>query len=91
MRRRDVIAGLSGTAAWPSLALGSSQGPATSRGSCWSTAKIIPTAPMIVATLRESLQRAGWTWGQNLAVDLHYGNGDAERMRPPGRTRSWRS
>jgi putative ABC transport system substrate-binding protein len=80
MRRRDVIAGLGGAAAWP--ATGWAQTGSQRRlGILLVYGEAHPDSPVIVETLKESLQRAGWTWGQNLAVDLRYGNGDAERMR----------
>lgn len=80
MRRRDVIAGLGGAAAWPALAAGPAKGQRR-LGILLVYGKAHPDSPVIVDTLKESLNRAGWIWGQNLAVDLQYGNGEAERMR----------
>lgn len=79
MRRRDVIAAL-GAAAWPTFAAGQAKGQRR-LGILLVYGEAHPDSPVIVDTLRESLKRAGWIWGQNLAVDLQYGNGDAARMR----------
>ncbi|MBE7246118.1 MAG: ABC transporter substrate-binding protein [Actinomycetospora chiangmaiensis] len=80
MRRRDVIAGLGGAAAWP--AAGRAQAAGQRRlGILFVYGETHPDTPVIVETLKESLRRAGWVWGENLAVDLRYGDGDADRMR----------
>ncbi len=80
MRRRDVIAALGGAAAWPALAAAPAKGQRR-LGILLVYGESHPDSPVIVETLKESLKRAGWIWGENLTVDLQYGNGDAERMR----------
>lgn len=80
MRRRDVIAALGGAAAWPALAAAPAKGQRR-LGILLVYGAAHPDSPVIVETLKESLKRAGWIWGENLTVDLQYGNGDAERMR----------
>ncbi len=80
MRRRDVLLGLGGAAAWPASSL------AQSGGRRWLGILLVygdthPDSPVIVETVKDSLQRAGWVWGENLAVDLRYGNGVAETLR----------
>lgn len=80
MRRRDVIAGLGGAAAWP--ATGRAQARGQRRlGILLVYGETHPDIPIIIDTLKESLQRDGWIWGQNLAVDLHFGSGDSGKMR----------
>ncbi|GJE14316.1 MULTISPECIES: ABC transporter substrate-binding protein [Methylobacterium] len=79
MRRRDVIAGLGGAAAWPA-AVGAEPGEPRRLGILLVYGEAHPDTSVIVATLQESLRRLGWTWGQNLAVDLRYGDGDADKM-----------
>ena len=80
MRRRDVLASLGGAAAWP--ATGYAQTPARRRlGILLVYGESHPDVPIIVDTLKDSLGRLGWTWGQNLTVDLRLGDGDAEKMR----------
>ena len=80
MRRRDVILGLGVAAAWPASGLAQSGGQRR-LGILLVYGETHPDSPVIVDTLKESLQRAGWIWGQNLAVDLRYGSGDAETLR----------
>lgn len=80
MRRRDVMAGLGSAAAWPAA------GWAQTKGQRRLAILLVygeahPDTPVIIETLRASLHRAGWEWGQNLAVDLQYGDGDTEKMR----------
>jgi putative tryptophan/tyrosine transport system substrate-binding protein len=80
MRRREVIAGLGGAAAWP--VVGPAQAGAQRRlGILLVYGETHPDTPVIVETVKESLRRAGWIWGQDLAVDLRSGEGDADRMR----------
>jgi putative tryptophan/tyrosine transport system substrate-binding protein len=79
MRRRDVIAGLGGAAVWPGTAWSQDRGRRR-LGILLVYGAAHPDSAVIVEALRETLHRAGWTWGQNLLVDLQYGNGDAERM-----------
>ena len=80
MRRRDVIAGLGGAAAWP--ASGWAQAGGQRRlGILLVYGEAHPDTPVIVETLKDSLRRVGWIWGRNLTVDLRYGDGDADRIR----------
>ncbi|MCJ2135060.1 ABC transporter substrate-binding protein [Methylobacterium sp. J-026] len=80
MRRRDVIAGLGGAAIWPMAGRSQTRGQRR-LGILLVYGETHPDSPVIVETLRDNLQRAGWVWGENLAVDLQYGDGDTERMR----------
>ena len=80
MRRRDVMAGLGSTAVWP--AAGWAQTRTQRRlGILLVYGAAHPDSSVIIETLRASLQRAGWIWDQNLAVDLQFGDGDAAKMR----------
>ncbi|MDP4006487.1 ABC transporter substrate-binding protein [Methylobacterium sp. NEAU K] len=80
MRRRDVIAGVGAAVAWP--AEGCAQAGAQRRlGILLVYGESHPDVPIIVDTLRGTLQQLGWTWNRNLAVDLRLGNGDPEKMR----------
>ncbi|MEL6063005.1 MULTISPECIES: ABC transporter substrate-binding protein [unclassified Methylobacterium] len=79
MRRRDVIAGLGGAAILPTA--GWSQADKRRRlGILLVYGAAHPDSPVIVETLRASLRGHGWIWGQNLAVDLQFGDGDTEKM-----------
>jgi putative ABC transport system substrate-binding protein len=79
MRRRDVIAGLGGAAAWPAGAWAQAKGQRR-LGILLVYGEAHPDSPIIVETLKATLDRAGWAWGRNLAVDLRFGDGDAEKM-----------
>jgi putative ABC transport system substrate-binding protein len=80
MRRRDLILGLGGAAAWPGAGRAQS-GVQRRLGVLLVYGETHPDSPVIVETLKASLQRSGWIAGQNLAIDLRYGNGDAETLR----------
>ncbi|MCJ2093285.1 ABC transporter substrate-binding protein [Methylobacterium sp. J-072] len=80
MRRRDILASLGGAAVWPTT--GCDQTPPRRRlGVLLVYGETHPDVPVIVETLKDSLQKLGWIWGQNLTVDLRHGDGDSEKMR----------
>ncbi|MCJ2057683.1 ABC transporter substrate-binding protein [Methylobacterium sp. J-048] len=80
MRRRDVLASLGGAAVWPATGCGQTQ--ARRRlGVLLVYGESHPDVPVIVGTLKDSLQKLGWIWGRNLTVDLRYGDGNSETMR----------
>ncbi|MBC6384372.1 ABC transporter substrate-binding protein, partial [Lactiplantibacillus plantarum] len=80
MRRRDLLLGLGGAVAWP--AAGCGQSPARRRlGVLLVYDEGHPDMPIIIGTLKDSLRKLGWIWGQNLDVDLRYGDGDSSKMR----------
>jgi putative ABC transport system substrate-binding protein len=82
MRRRDFIGGILGSAAaWPLTALAQQQpgrvrliGALTGIGDDSET-------KVRYAAFRQELQRLGWIDGQNVRVDVHFGEGDASRIR----------
>ncbi|MCJ2089903.1 ABC transporter substrate-binding protein [Methylobacterium sp. E-005] len=80
MRRRDVIAGLGGALVSPAAG-GTSPKGQRRLGILLVYGDQHPDSPVIVETLRTSLKQLGWIWGENLAVDLQYGDGNAEKMR----------
>jgi len=80
MRRRDILATIGSAAVWPMT--GCSPNPLPRRlGVLLVYGESHPDVPVIVETLKDSLQKRGWIWGQNLIVDLRYGDGDGEKMR----------
>ena len=81
MRRRDVIAGLGGAAAWTAGGWAQAGGGQRRLGILLVYGETHPDSPVIVETVKDSLRRLGWIWGQNLVVDLRFGDGDAETMR----------
>ena len=69
MRRRDFIAFVCGTAAWPGLAFAQQKRTAKRIG-------FIANAPLPpVKRLRERLQTLGWVEGENLIIESRYGEG----------------
>jgi putative tryptophan/tyrosine transport system substrate-binding protein len=79
MRRREFIGLLGGAAAvWPHA--GHAQ-PAKIRhlGALFVVAE--PQAARWVAALKEGLQKAGWTEGRNLQINLRFGWSDPDRIR----------
>jgi ABC-type uncharacterized transport system substrate-binding protein len=77
MRRRDFIAGLAGTAAWPLTA--SAQQP-TARVGLLSGASFDGPYAVPVATIRQGLQESGFVEGQNLTIESRAANGRYERL-----------
>ncbi|HEV2552029.1 MAG TPA: ABC transporter substrate-binding protein [Stellaceae bacterium] len=81
MRRRDFIAVLGGTLAWP-LTAGAQQ-PERTRlvGVLMGFAETDATAQSMVAAFRDALQKLGWTEGGNLRIELRWGGYDRDRDR----------
>ena len=82
MRRRDFISGVLGSAAvWPLPALAQQQpGRARLIGSLTGIADD-SESKVRYAAFRQELQRLGWIDGQNVRIDVRFGEGNAARMR----------
>jgi putative ABC transport system substrate-binding protein len=82
MRRRDFIGGVLGSAAvWPLPALAQQQpGRVRLIGALTGIADD-PESKVRYAAFREKLQRLGWIDGQNVRIDVRFGEGDASRIR----------
>src|SRR5215467_2537336 len=79
MRRREFIAGLGGTLAWP-LAARTQQRDSVRRIGVLNS--FLENDPLNHASLRETFQelsRLGWENGRNLQIDLHWANGSINR------------
>src|SRR5688572_479240 len=78
MRRREFIGLLGGAALWPHP--GHAQ-PTEIRhlGALFVVAE--PQAARWAAALKEGLQKAGWTEGQNLQINIRFGWSDPDRIR----------
>jgi putative ABC transport system substrate-binding protein len=80
LRRRDFITLLRGAAAWPIAALAQQADRVRRIG------VLMPgdeNDPMVkVSAFTQALADLGWTDGRNLRMDLLWGGGDANRMRP---------
>jgi ABC-type uncharacterized transport system substrate-binding protein len=76
VRRREFIAGLAGTAAWP-LAARAQQGERTRRiGVLMSLAADDPEGQIRLAAFRESMAQLGWNDGDNLRIDTRWATPD---------------
>ena len=79
IRRREVIAGLGGTAAWP-FAARAQLGDWVRRVGCLhALAENDTEAQARVAVLRERLAQLGWT-ERNVRIDQRFAEGDSEQM-----------
>jgi putative ABC transport system substrate-binding protein len=72
MRRREVITLLGGATAWP-LAARAQQGERVRRiGVLMAYAESDREAQTVVAAFRDGLQKAGWTEGHNIRIDIRW-------------------
>ena len=81
MRRRDFINLLGGvTVSWPLAAR--AQQPDRTRvvGVLMGWAETDPATQSLVAAVRDTLAKLGWTEGRNLRIELRWGNGSAARI-----------
>ncbi|MDB5592420.1 ABC transporter substrate-binding protein [Enterovirga sp.] len=81
MRRREFIAAMGGAAAAFPASSWAQQGPLRRLGVLLVYGEQHPDAPLMVGTLKDSLQRLGWIEGQTLAIDLRYAGGQPELVR----------
>jgi len=81
IRRREFIARLGGSAAWP-LAARAQQGDRVRRiGALMSLDENDPEAKRRYSAFTQALADLGWTDGRNLRSDLGWAGGDNNRMR----------
>jgi putative ABC transport system substrate-binding protein len=80
MRRREFIAGLGSTAAWP-LAAHAQQGDRVRRiGVLMAFDENDPEAKLRQSTFTQALAELGWTDGRNVRIDVRWTGGDANRI-----------
>ncbi len=81
MRRREFIAALGSTAAWP-LATAAQQGDRVRRiGVLWPYAEDDPEAKAWLATFIEELEKLGWNEGPNVRIDHRWAAVNEESTR----------
>jgi len=81
MRRREFIAGLGATAAWP-LVAGAQQGDRVRRiGVLMTNDENDPVLNSRLSAFTKALADLGWTDGRNVRMDLRWGGGDINRIR----------
>src|SRR6516225_912092 len=80
MRRRDLITLIGGTAPWP-VAVRAQQAERIRRlGILMAVAESDADARKGISILQESLQKLGWKDGNNIRIDIRWGNGDPDRI-----------
>jgi putative ABC transport system substrate-binding protein len=80
LRRRDLIAGLGGAAAW-SLAARAQQGNRVRRiGVLLAGVESSPASKSNIAAFTQALADLGWTDPRNVRMELRWGRGDANRI-----------
>jgi putative tryptophan/tyrosine transport system substrate-binding protein len=79
MRRREFIAGLGTTAAWPVLARAQQTEPVRRIAVLMSGAEDDPETQARLAGIRQGLSRFGWSDGRNLEIIYRYATASAER------------
>ena len=81
MNRREIIAGLGSTVAWPAAARGQ-QGDRVRRiGVLLNGTENDPLYASNRSVFVQGLQQFGWTEGRNLRIDYRFGAGDTETSR----------
>jgi putative ABC transport system substrate-binding protein len=81
IRRREFIAGLGSTVAWPLVAQAQQGGPMRRVGVLMNGVATESPLTSYLAAFSEALRRAGWAEGQNLRIDIRWNAGDAELAR----------
>ncbi len=80
MRRRDLVKGIAGAAAWPFAALAQDSSRAPLIGWLDGQDESDPLSRSVRVALRQGLAEHGWIEGRNLRVEWRFGAGDANRM-----------
>jgi len=80
MRRRELIIGLAGVAVTSTFAARAQQ-PMRWIGVLMLYPESDPQGQLRAKVFRRELEKAGWTVGQNLQIDFHWGTGDADWVR----------
>ncbi len=79
MKRREFIAGLGGSVAWPLS--GHAQQPAMRRiGALMNTTAENPSSQAQIAAFTQGLQELGWTVGRNVRIDYRWGAADFDML-----------
>ena len=81
MRRRDFIAGLGSTAAWPLVARAQQRERLRRIAVFLPSAATDPESMSRIAALLQGLQELGWTDGRNVRIDFRWGAGEGDQYR----------
>src|SRR5271170_8431812 len=80
MRRRDFIAGLAGTAAWPLVTRAEQPNRARRVGVLMNVVQEDPGGPADVMAFRQGLAELGWIEGRNVDIEFRWPGGDIDRI-----------
>jgi putative tryptophan/tyrosine transport system substrate-binding protein len=80
MRRREFIAGLTGTAAWPLAARAEQPNRARRIGVLMNVVQEDPGGPADVMAFRQGLSELGWIEGRNVDIEFRWPGGDINRI-----------
>src|SRR5271170_7323743 len=80
MRRREFIAGLAGTAAWPLAARAEQPNRARRVGVLMNVVQEDPGGPADVMAFRQGLAELGWIEGRNVHIEFRWPGGDINRI-----------
>jgi putative tryptophan/tyrosine transport system substrate-binding protein len=81
MRRREFIAGLAGSAAWPLAARAQQPGRMRQIGVLMGTGEDDPESKAQLSGFTKGLAELGWTDGRKLRMDVRWAAGNVDRMR----------
>jgi putative tryptophan/tyrosine transport system substrate-binding protein len=81
MRRRDFIAGLFGTAAWPLAARAQQPAPVRRIGVLMALDEHDPEGKVWLSRFTQGLADLGWADGRNLRMDVRWAAGNVDRIR----------
>jgi putative ABC transport system substrate-binding protein len=82
IRRREFIAGLGIATAWPVVAQAQQSDRVRRIGVLMGRDENDPEVKTIISAFTQALADLGWTDGRNVRMDLRWGGGDVNRMRP---------
>jgi putative ABC transport system substrate-binding protein len=80
MRRREFIALMGGTAAWPLGARGQQAERMRRIGVLMNLSESDLEARRLITAFREGLAQSGWTDGRNLRIDYRWAGGNVDRI-----------
>jgi putative tryptophan/tyrosine transport system substrate-binding protein len=80
MRRRDFIAGLAGTAAWPLVTRAEQPNRARRVGVLMNVVQEDPGGSSDVMAFRQGLAELGWIEGRNVDIEFRWPGGDINRI-----------
>jgi len=81
IKRRDLIVGFGGAAAWPLMARAQRADPSHAVGVLMAFDENDPTGKARLTNFTRGLQQLGWADGRNLRMDVRWAGASVDRMR----------